>query len=98
MKEHYTLYKDDHSSFKLLQKDGSFIIHGRNIQTMAVELYKVVHGLSPEFLKEWLPLQECNSNCTISPFNSWNVCTVNYGVETISSLGPKIWSIIPNDI
>ena len=34
------VYKDDRSSFGLLlQKDGPFTIHERNIQTMAIELY-----------------------------------------------------------
>ena len=93
------VYKDDSSSFELLlQKDGSVTIHERNIQTMATELYKVVNGLSPEILKDVFPLKECNRYCTRFPFKSRNLRTVNYGTETISSLGPKIWSIIPNDI
>ena len=99
MKGLYTLYKDDSSSFELLlQKDGSVTIHERNIQTMAIELYKVVNGLSPEILKYVFPLKECNRYCTRFPFKSRNLWAVNYGTETISSLGPKIWSIIPNDI
>ena len=65
---------------------------------MAVELYKVVHGLSPEILKEVLPLKEGNRYHSRFPFKSQNLCTVKYGVETLSSLGPEIWSIIPNDI
>ena len=65
---------------------------------MAIELNKVVNGLFPEFLKDVFPLKECNRYCTRFPFKSRNLRTVNYGTESISSLGPKTWSIIPNDI
>ena len=93
------VYQDDDSSFDhLLLKDGSFTIHERNIQTMAIELYKVINGLSPEIMKQVLPLKESNIYCSRFPFKSRNVHTVTYGTETISTLGPKIWHIIPNNI
>ena len=31
-------------------------------------------------------------------FVTRNVRTVNYGLETISVLGPKIWSIVPDNL
>ena len=35
------VYSDYSSSFdELLKKDGSFSIHNRNIQTLAIEIYK----------------------------------------------------------
>ena len=34
---------------KLLKKDGSFSIHDRNIQTLAIEIY--LDGLSPSIIK-----------------------------------------------
>ena len=43
------VYNDEESSFEnLLLKDNSFTIHERNIQTLAIELYKVVNHLSPK--------------------------------------------------
>ena len=36
---------------KLLKKGGSFSIHDRNIQTLAIEIYKFFHGLSPSIMK-----------------------------------------------
>ena len=93
------VYNDTHSTFnELLSKDGSFTIHERNIQTLAIELYKIIMGLSPQIMTEILPLKERNNYCSRFPFKSHNVKTVNYGTETISFLGPKIWSIIPNNI
>ena len=93
----HIVYKNDSSSFEL-QKDGSITIHERNIRTMAIELYKVVNGLAPEILKDVFPLKECNRYCTRFPVKSRNLRVVNYGTETISFLGPKTCSIIPNDI
>ena len=93
------VYQDDYSSFgQLLLNDGYFSIHERNIQTLAIELYKVINGLSPEIMKQVLPLKESNIYCSRFPFKSRHLHTVTYGTETISTLGPKIWHIIPNSI
>ena len=46
------VYKDEVSSFsKLLDKDKLFTIHERNIQTLAIELFKVAKSLSPKIME-----------------------------------------------
>ena len=46
------VYSDHVSSFdELLKKDRSVSIHHRNIQSLAIELYKFLHGLSPSIMK-----------------------------------------------
>ena len=46
-------YNDYISTFsELLKLDNSFTVHERNIQTLAIELFKVVHNLSPEIMRE----------------------------------------------
>ena len=48
-----TVYSDYNSSFnEPLDKDGSFTIHQRNVQSLAIEIYKYLHGLSPAILSE----------------------------------------------
>ena len=45
------VYSDFKSSFEgLHMKGNSFSIHERNIQILAIEIYKFLHGLSPSFL------------------------------------------------
>ena len=96
-----TVYSDYNSSFKeLLDKDGSFTIHQRNVQSLAIEIYKYLHGLSPAILNEVFKVNE-----TI-PYDlrmrnelyARNPKTVRYGTETVSFLSPKIWSLIPQNI
>ena len=42
------VYSDYKSSFStVLEKDGSFSIHHRDIQSSVVDIYKFFHGLSP---------------------------------------------------
>ena len=93
------VYKDNVSSFsELLIKDESFTIHERNIQTLAIELYKVAYGLSPKLMNQVLPLNVQSKYPGENDFKTFNVKTVSYGTETLAHLGPKIWSIVPTDM
>ena len=47
------VYNDYGSNFiQLLERDGSVTIHHRNIQSLAIKIFKVIKGLSPEIMKE----------------------------------------------
>ena len=47
------VYVDEESSFEeLLQKDGSVSIHNRNLQFLAIEIFKSINGLSPTFMND----------------------------------------------
>ena len=93
------VYNDKVSSFEELRfKDNSFTIHERNIQALAIELYKVINGLSPEIMKLVFPLKANVRYPSENKFETRNVRTVRYGTETLAHLGHKIWAIIPNEI
>ena len=48
-------YQDHISAFqKLLHKDNSVLLHHRNLQTLATEMFKIPRGLSPYVLREIL--------------------------------------------
>ena len=97
---------DDSSTFKeLLEHDNSVTIHHRNIQYFAIELFKVKSGSAPVFLNNIFSTRIIPDNSRISSlrsqtdfYNYHNPRTVRFGTETLRSLGPKIWNIIPTDI
>ena len=92
------VYQDSKSSFEeLLAIDKSFNIHERNIQTLAIELYKVWYGLSPKIMELVFPLNNNCRNPGNKAFLTRNTKTVYQGTETLAYLGPKIWSLVPAD-
>ena len=91
------VYSDYKSSFNTLpQKNGSFSIHHRNIQSLTIEIYEFLHGLSPAIMDNNWPTTYNLRTC--QELYSRNPKTVRYGTETISSLAPKIWTIVPQNI
>ena len=94
------VHNDNTSSFyELLQKDNSFTIHHRNIQKLALEMYRVKHRITPKIMSELFNQGNipCNLRQDVS-FRSYNIKTVLYGTETLSYLAPKIWNLVPSDI
>ena len=95
------VYEDDISSFdELLKKDQSVKIHHRNIQLLAVELYKTKHDISPLIMKDiFLPkiVQEDNMR-TQSDFLLPPVKTVHYGHDSLRYFGAVVWDMIPSNI
>ena len=76
---------------ELLEKDKSFTVHERNIQTLGIELYKVAYGLAPEIMRLIFPLNpRAKYAWDRNLFQSFNVKTTSWGLESLAHLGPKI--------
>ena len=76
------VYDDQLSTFdELLQIDKFFTVHERNIQTLVIEIYKVINGHSPKIMNEIFQLKENSNYCSTFPFKPQNVRTVAYGTE-----------------
>ena len=94
------VYKDQISSFEqLLQRDKSFCIHDRNLQKLAIEMYKVKHNLSPSFMQSIFPSTNKIYYLRNNPeFKTENIRTTHYGSETLKFRGPKTWELVPTCI
>ena len=94
------VYKDNTTSFEsLLEQSGSVSIHHRNLQCLALEIYKALNNLSPPFMSELFQIKEMKFNLRKeNTLMSNNVKTENYGKQSISYLAPIIWSQVPNEI
>ena len=81
-------------------KDNFFSIHERNIQSLAIEIYKFLNGLSPSFLNNVFHKNISNSYDLRNhkELYSRNPKTVRYGTETVSYMAPKIWSKVSETI
>ena len=94
-------YGDKSSSFQeLLKKYNSVSIHHRNIQALAIEMFKVKNNAAPEIMKErtfppkMRPYDLRNNNS----FKRRRANSVWHGTESVSCLGPKLWDLVPNEI
>ena len=95
-----TTYNDKSSSYReLLTKDRSVTISHRNIRALAIEIYKVIQGISLPLLNEVFVPRQCNHDFRGNNFlERRRVKSLSYGTESISFLAPKIWEILPNEI
>ena len=95
------VYQGKKSSFEeLLPKDNSVSVHMKNLQYLATKIFKVKSGLYPIIMDEDFNFQENESYNLRSGIHlaSRNMHTAHFGTDTVSSLGPKLWKLIPDKI
>ena len=95
------IYCDKNSSYEELRgKDGSVYIHHRNIQNLAIEMYKVKNKLAPIITVTVFPAIPGN-HYNLRNYNGFGLPfprTVYIGTKSISYIGPKIWDIVPIEL
>ena len=94
---------DKESSFiKLLEKYNSVSIHQRNLQILAIEMFKVSNGLSPVLMNDIFKLrgEQTYNLRKLSQFYRSKVYDNVYdnGTESVSFLGPIMWDLVPNEL
>ena len=83
----------------LLKRDRSVSIHQKNLQILATEIYKTKNDLGPKIMKDTFHFIQKPYNLRNDPeLQRRRNRTVYFGTESISSLAPKIWELIPSDI
>ena len=94
------VYNDQILSFTdLLEKSGSVKIHHRNLQQLAVEIYKALNNLSSSLMSDLFIFKDTGYNLRgANKLKYTTIKTTYYGSESISFLGPKIWELVPQEI
>ena len=93
------VYGDYTTSFEdLLIKDKSVSIHHRNIQKVAIEMFKVKNNLCPEFIKQ-LFCEISRQTRSKASFHRPNVNKVYKGEMSLRSFGPLVWNtMVPDNL
>ena len=93
-------YTDYQTDVRTLLEQRNFVsIHVKNLQIFMTEMYKARSGLSPPSMKDIFA--ERNTGYNLRHGNDTQlpkVHTGTYGIETISFLGNRLWSTLPNII
>ena len=91
VKKHYN------SSFEdLLKRAKSVTIHNRNIQSLAIELFKVKRNLSSSILCNIFQTRSISYNLrSQTNFIRSNASTRQYGLNSMRSFVSKMWQLIP---
>ena len=83
----------------MLQKDHSLTIHHRNIQRLAIELYKIKENLSNKIMSNIFPPRLITFNFrTQSDFFRNSVNSNKCGLNSIRFLASNIWQMVPMEI
>ena len=90
-------YKDSCSNFEeLLLKANTVSIHLKNLQLLAIEIFKTQKNLNPHFMNKLFeekdtPYTLCSDRNILAPKPS----RTGYGIENARFLGAKIWRTMP---
>ena len=90
---------DYQSSFNiLLDMCNEFSVHQRNLQTLVIELYKIIHQIAPPIMDSLFVFRDNTHNICNYQILSNNVRkTVRYGLETILYRSPFLWANLPQE-
>ena len=94
----HIVYKDYISSFEDL-KGINLTIHHRNIQSLAIELFKVKQNHSNSMLSNIFLTRSISYNLrSQTDFIRSNASTSQYGLNSMRCFASKVWQMIPVEI
>ena len=90
------IYNDYELPFdRILEDNKQKSIHQKNIESLAIEIYKFQAGLAPPIMSDLFVTRENNYNLrNFQELESSLKRTVKFGTETISYMGSQIWNLI----
>ena len=94
------VHKNNVLSFEELSElDKSFKIHHRNIQSLAIELFKIKNNLSVTLMNDIFQPTAVSYNLRSQiDFTRPNVNSEHFGISSLRYMAPKVWDMVPNDM
>ena len=94
------LYDDPASSYQeLLTRSGHSSLHVRRLRMIAMEVYKSLNNINPEFMWELFQKKETEYNFRDSfKVDIPSFKTLKYGKYSFSYYGAHLWNILPINI
>ena len=94
------IYNDYELPFdRILEDNKQKSIHQKNIESLAIEIYKFQAGLTPPIMSDLFVTRENNYNLrNFQELESSLKRTVKFATETISHRGHQIWNLIPETL
>ena len=94
------IYNDHEKSFNsILTENNLKTIHQKNLEFLAIEIYKFQNGLSLPIMNDiFFSRQNIYNRRKFQELSTSTKNTVNFGAETISYRGPQLWNLIPDNI
>ena len=90
-------YKDDFQD--LLRSSGDISIHQRCINSLLTEVYKYIHGLSPEIMNEVFSTRANIYNTQQFNVFETHIPTSNrYGLNSIPYKANQLWNLLPENL
>ena len=93
------IYQDFNSNYEvLLEKAGSTTLHLSRLRMLAIETFKIVYGISPSYLKDFICLKQTSYN-----FRYTNLLEVprpkstKYGTNSFRFQAAKLWNSLPEE-
>ena len=84
---------------ELVERDNSLTVHERNIQVLLTEIFKVKSGAAPEIMTEIFKFKDHSSDLRKNNCLERRIIkSCKHGSETVSTLGAKLWDILPENI
>ena len=83
----------------LLRKGNSFKVHHKNIQSLAIELFKVEKGIADPILCDIFPLRSIDYNLrSQTDFSVSSVNNNHFGLNSIEYFASKVWNMVPLEL
>jgi len=83
----------------LLSRGNHKSIHVLFMHTLAIEVYKCINGISPQYLSSMFQREQHNYNIrSQGNLVQTSFKSIRYGYYTFSYLGAKVWNSLPNSI